>query len=201
MGMVRRSTSRKAYPIPSQCLYLSSCIRRWEYRIRTLPLHQLAVSALGDQAALEPGVDLLRTRRFWIVSMQLVVGAALASVALQFICPTFSGNPGSPWLMPSAAPRMILRLMILYARSRSGNAGGVCRFAKHILRIAMLTGQGVLVMVAAILRTTAVSNSLGPSRFLLLLHFFSHSLCITDLFSRIRFSTNKVRRAGEEFSA
>jgi MFS transporter, PAT family, beta-lactamase induction signal transducer AmpG len=61
--------------------------RRVEHGHRVL--HELALSAVGHQAAVEPVVDILKTRRQWIWATQLFIGAMLAGVALTIPAPHF----------------------------------------------------------------------------------------------------------------
>ncbi len=42
----------------------------------------MVLFALGDQAALSPFVDIYRSKRFWVIAMQFLLGAGLAAVAL-----------------------------------------------------------------------------------------------------------------------
>jgi MFS transporter, PAT family, beta-lactamase induction signal transducer AmpG len=97
-----------------------------------------------------PVVDLLKTKRFWIVSMQLIVGAALASVAFTIHLPSFFQiTLAFLWLMAfSGATHDIAAdgfYMLALDQGRQAEFVGI---RSTFYRIAMLTGQGLLVIIA-----------------------------------------------------
>ena len=100
-----------------------------------------------------PVVDILRTKRFWIIIMQLVVGGALAGVALTL--------PGSNYFKWSLA---FLWLLAFSSATHDIAADGfyMLGLSKHdqaffvgirntFYRLAMLSGQGLLVVLAGYL--------------------------------------------------
>jgi MFS transporter, PAT family, beta-lactamase induction signal transducer AmpG len=102
-----------------------------------------------------PVVDILKTKRFWIVIMQLVVGGALAGVALTL--------PGSNYFKWSLA---FLWLLAFSSATHDIAADGfyMLGLSKHdqaffvgirntFYRLAMLSGQGLLVVLAGYLET------------------------------------------------
>jgi PAT family beta-lactamase induction signal transducer AmpG len=97
-----------------------------------------------------PVVDLLRTRRFWIVSTQLVVGATLASVAFTIHLPNFfQVTLAVLWLMAfSSATHDIAADGFYMLALDQGTQAEFVGLRSTFYRIAMLTGQGVLVMLA-----------------------------------------------------
>ncbi len=101
-----------------------------------------------------PVVDLLGTKRRWIVVMQFVLGAALAMVAL-----------GPAHLaLPAAHPRCLLvdglrvchprhrGRWVLPPRAAAAHPGGLRRSAQHAYRLAMIAGQGGVVYLAGLLQ-------------------------------------------------
>lgn len=112
-------------------------------------------------------MDLLKTKRWWVATMQLLIGAGLAGVA--FTIPTtffsrlhwlYSGC----WL--SAPPHMILRRTGFYMLALDSHEQAFfVGIRSTFYRIAIIAGQGVLVMFAGFLE-----NSTGISRLPGLLH-------------------------------
>jgi PAT family beta-lactamase induction signal transducer AmpG len=100
-----------------------------------------------------PVVDLLKTRRAWIVAMQLLIGAGLAGVALTL--------PGDDFLRASLA---FLWLLAFASATHDIAADGFYMLGlkphqqawfvgvrSTFYRLAMITGQGLLVMLAGYL--------------------------------------------------
>lgn len=100
-----------------------------------------------------PLVDLLRTKRWWIVTLQLVVGAALASVALTLPLPAFFQlSLAVFWLMAFASATHDIAadgfyLLALPQHSQAAFVGVRSLF----YRVAMISGQGGLVFAAGTL--------------------------------------------------
>ena len=97
-----------------------------------------------------PVVDMFRTKRFWIVSLQLVLGVAFALVALTVPAPSFfRWTLAMFWLMAfSSATHDIAAdgfyLLALPAHQQAAFVGVRSTF----YRLAMLAGQGGLVYLA-----------------------------------------------------
>ncbi|MBQ8452351.1 MAG: MFS transporter [Prevotella sp.] len=104
-----------------------------------------------------PFVDLIRTKRWWIVSMQLLIGAALGGVAFSI--------PTSTWLQSSLC---FFWLMAFASATHDIAADGFYMLGldQHqqaffvgirstFYRIATLFGQGVLIMIAGNLQVLA----------------------------------------------
>lgn len=102
-----------------------------------------------------PLVDLCRTKRFWIVSLQFVVGAALAAVALTVPGPAyFQATLAMFWLLAfSSATHDIAAdgfyLLALPTHQQAAFVGVRSTF----YRLAMIAGQGGLVWFAGWLQT------------------------------------------------
>lgn len=100
-----------------------------------------------------PFVDILKTKRWWIISMQLLIGAGLAGVA--FTLPTpfyFQTTIGFFWLLAfSSATHDIAAdgfYMIALDDSQQSFFVGI---RSTFYRLAMITGQGLLVVLAGFL--------------------------------------------------
>lgn len=100
-----------------------------------------------------PLVDLLKTKRWWIVSTQLIIGATLAGVALSLPTPHwFQASMAFFWLMAfSSATHDIAAdgfYMLDLSESKQAFFIGI---RNTFYRLAMITGQGLLVILAGIL--------------------------------------------------
>ncbi|MEO8134169.1 MAG: MFS transporter, partial [Betaproteobacteria bacterium] len=97
-----------------------------------------------------PVVDLFRTKRFWIVTLQLVVGAALAAVALTLPLPHyFQLTLAAFWLVAFASATHDIAAdgfyMLALPQHQQAAFVGV---RSTFYRVAMITGQGALVYLA-----------------------------------------------------
>lgn len=97
-----------------------------------------------------PLVDLLSTRRNWIVVMQLVVGAAFAAIALTL--PTddfFRYSLAAFWLVAFSSATHDIAADGFYILSLDDHdQAWFVGIRNTFYRLAMITGQGLLVMVA-----------------------------------------------------
>jgi PAT family beta-lactamase induction signal transducer AmpG len=102
-----------------------------------------------------PVVDLVRTKRLWIIVLQLVIGASLASVALTIPVPGFfRATLAVLWLMAfSSATHDIAADGFYMLGLREHEQASFVGVRSTFYRIAMVTGQGVLVVVAGTLET------------------------------------------------
>lgn len=97
-----------------------------------------------------PVVDILKTKRYWIVIMQLLVGAGLAGVAFTIPVPSFfQYTLAFFWLLAfsSATHDIAADGFYMLGLSRHDQAFFV-GIRSTFYRIAMLTGQGLLVILA-----------------------------------------------------
>jgi len=132
-----------------------------------------------------PFVDILRTKRYWIVVMQLVVGAGLAGVA--FMIPVdgfFQYTLAFFWLMAfSSATHDIAAdgfyMLALSEKEQSFFVG----IRSTFYRVAMITGQGLLVILAGYLEEhpvlpgeNAISSAWSVTFFVLAALFLSFFL-------------------------
>jgi PAT family beta-lactamase induction signal transducer AmpG len=106
-----------------------------------------------------PFVDMFRTKRFWIVALQLLIGAALAGVAFTIPLPNFFQITLAVfWLMAfSSATHDIAAdgfyMLALEQHQQAAFVGVRSTF----YRIAMIMGQGALVYLAGYLETSTGS--------------------------------------------
>jgi len=107
-----------------------------------------------------PFVDMFRTKRFWIVSLQLIIGASLAGVALTIPMPAFFQYTLAVfWLMAfSSATHDIAAdgfyMLALEQHQQAAFVGVRSTF----YRLAMITGQGILVVLAGYIETNSGGN-------------------------------------------
>jgi len=104
-----------------------------------------------------PFLEMFKTKRFWIVSLQLVMGIALAGVA--FTLPMsnfFQLTLAIFWLMAfSSATHDIAAdgfYMLALEQHRQAAFSGV---RSTFYRVAMITGQGLLVVLAGVIETSS----------------------------------------------
>ncbi len=97
-----------------------------------------------------PLVELFRTKRFWIVTMQLIIGAALASVALSIPVPKyFQLTLAFFWLLAfSSATHDIAADGFYMLGLNQHQQAWFVGIRNTFYRFAMLTGQGLLVILA-----------------------------------------------------
>jgi PAT family beta-lactamase induction signal transducer AmpG len=106
-----------------------------------------------------PFIDIFKTKRFWIVMLQMMIGASLAAVAFTIpMSSYFQWSLAVFWLMAfSSATHDIAAdgfyMLALEQHQQAAFVGVRSTF----YRIAMITGQGVLVYLAGYLETHAGS--------------------------------------------
>ncbi len=109
-----------------------------------------------------PVVDILKTKRYWIVLMQLLIGAGLAGVA--FTIPTssfFQYTLAFFWLLAfSSATHDIAADGFYMLALNSNEQTFYVGIRSTFYRIAMLTGQGLIVIIAGHFETTSGLESL-----------------------------------------
>ncbi len=110
-----------------------------------------------------PVVDLLATRRLWIVATQLLIGAGFAAVALTLPGDAFFRySLAAFWLLAfsSATHDIAADGFYILGLSDHDQAWWV-GIRNTFYRVAMLTGQGLLVMLAGWLETSTGDNALA----------------------------------------
>lgn len=102
-----------------------------------------------------PFVDILKTKRWWITTMQLLIGAGFASIA--FILPTsiyIQGSLALFWLIGfSSATHDIAADGFYMLALDSGQQSFFVGIRSTFYRLAMISGQGLLVILAGSLET------------------------------------------------
>lgn len=128
-----------------------------------------------------PIVDVLKTKRWWIVTMQLLIGAALGGLALSLHAPDYiRWSLIMLWLMAfNSATHDIAAdgfyLLSLDSREQAFYVG----IRSTFYRIASIMGQGMLIMLAGMLESRlsparAWSVTFGFAAFVFFLLFFYH---------------------------
>lgn len=97
-----------------------------------------------------PIVDLFKTKRWWITTMQLLVGAGLAGVAFTLPLPSFfQYSLAFLWLLAfSSATHDIAADGFYMLGLKEGEQSYFIGIRSTFYRAAMLTGQGLLVIIA-----------------------------------------------------
>lgn len=112
-----------------------------------------------------PFVDLLKTKRWWIVTMQLLIGAGLAGVA--FLIPTpffFQATLAVLWLIAFSSATHDIAADGFYMLSLdSSQQSFFVGIRSTFYRLAMITGQGLLIMLAGYLEISTGKITLAWS--------------------------------------
>jgi len=103
-----------------------------------------------------PIVDMFRTKRFWIIGLQFVVGGAMAAVALTVPAPGFfKATLAVFWLLAfSSATHDIAADGFYLLALRSHQQAAFVGVRSTFFRLAMIAGQGGLVYLAGWLQET-----------------------------------------------
>lgn len=103
-----------------------------------------------------PLVELFKTKRWWIVAMQLFIGAGLAGVA--FTLPTsffFQGSLAFLWLLAFSSATHDIAVDGFYMMGLNENQQAFFVGIRNTFyRLAMITGQGILVILAGFLESS-----------------------------------------------
>jgi len=102
-----------------------------------------------------PVVDLVRTKRLWIVSLQLILGVLLAAVAIAIPVPGFfRATLVLFWLMAFASATHDIAADGFYMLGlQEHEQAAFVGVRSTFYRLAMITGQGLLVFVAGTIET------------------------------------------------
>lgn len=111
-----------------------------------------------------PFVDLIKTKRWWIVTMQLLIGAGLAGVAFLIPMPFFfQATLAVLWLIAfSSATHDIAADGFYMLALDSSQQSFFVGIRSTFYRLAMITGQGLLIIIAGSLETF---TGLEPMKF------------------------------------
>ncbi|HNZ85439.1 MAG TPA: MFS transporter [Paludibacteraceae bacterium] len=142
-----------------------------------------------------PFVDLIKTKRWWILLMQFVIGIALAGVAFAIPLPYFlQSTLAILWLIAfSSATHDIAAdgfyMLALDTHEQSLFVG----IRSTFYRVAMIVGQGALVMLAGYLETTMPSIAIAWSITFYGIAVFFFALVLYHWFVLPKPSTDIVR--------
>lgn len=112
-----------------------------------------------------PFVDLIKTKRWWIITMQLLIGAGLAGVAFLIPAPFFfQATLAVLWLMAfSSATHDIAADGFYMLALDSGQQSFFVGIRSTFYRLAMITGQGILIILAGSLEIATGTEPLKIS--------------------------------------
>ena len=104
-----------------------------------------------------PVVDLLKTKRFWIVTMQLIVGAGLGGVALTIPVPNFfQYTLAFFWLLAFSSATHDIAADGFYMLGLSEHEQAFYVGVRSTFyRFAMITGQGLLIILAGFIESNS----------------------------------------------
>jgi PAT family beta-lactamase induction signal transducer AmpG len=134
-----------------------------------------------------PVVEMFKTKRLWIVILQLVIGGALASVALVLPMPHFfQYTLAILWLMAfSSATHDIAADGFYMLGLEQHQQAAFVGVRSTFYRVAMITGQGILVVLAGLIETRTGGNipfawsvTFGVLAGLFLLFFIYHKFIL-----------------------
>jgi PAT family beta-lactamase induction signal transducer AmpG len=110
-----------------------------------------------------PIVDLLKTKRWWIVIMQLLIGAGLAGIAFTIPMPSFfQYTLAFFWLMAfSSATHDIAADGFYMLGLEEHEQAFFVGIRSTFYRLAMITGQGLLIILAG---CSGIQNRFGTSQ-------------------------------------
>ena len=99
-----------------------------------------------------PIVDILKTKRWWIVTMQLLIGAGLAGIALTLPTPFyFKASLAFFWLLAfSSATHDIAADGFYMLGLDDSQQSFFVGIRSTFYRLAMITGQGLLIILAGL---------------------------------------------------
>jgi len=112
-----------------------------------------------------PIVDILKTRRIWILSMQLLIGAGFAAVALTIPADNFfTYSLAAFWLLAFSSATHDIAADGFYIIGLSDHQQAwFVGIRNTFYRLAMISGQGLLVMVAGYLESETNNVALSWS--------------------------------------
>lgn len=107
-----------------------------------------------------PFVDLLKTKRWWILTMQLLIGAGLGGIALMIPAPSFfTYTLAFMWLLAfSSATHDIAADGFYMLALEENDQAWFVGIRSTFYRLAMITGQGLLIIFAGYIESTTGLN-------------------------------------------
>jgi PAT family beta-lactamase induction signal transducer AmpG len=112
-----------------------------------------------------PFVDLLKTKRWWIVSMQLLIGAGLAGIAFTIPLPFFfQATLAFFWLLAFSSATHDIAADGFYMLGLDTNQQAMyVGIRSTFYRVATITGQGILIILAGFLESVSGTEPLKIS--------------------------------------
>jgi len=109
-----------------------------------------------------PFVDMLKTKRWWIVTMQLLIGAGLAGIAFTIPLPFyFQATLAFFWLLAFSSATHDIAADGFYMLALDTNKQAMyVGIRSTFYRIATIMGQGVLIILAGLLETASGAEPL-----------------------------------------
>ncbi len=148
-----------------------------------------------------PFVDLIKTKRWWIITMQLLVGAGLAGVAFLIPMPFyFQATLAVLWLIAFSSATYDIAADGFYMLALdSSQQSFFVGIRSTFYRLAMITGQGLLIIIAGGLETWTgaeplkinVSSS-NSNQTELILEEVNHDVNLTDELTFVAFPENLI---------
>lgn len=158
-----------------------------------------------------PFIDMFRTKRFWIIGLQMVIGASLAMVALTTHLPAFfQVSLAVLWLMAfSSATHDIAADGFYMLGLRQQQQAAFVGVRSTFYRLAMIAGQGALVYLAGQLTEKTGDVHFAWSVVFLVLAVMFLALCVYHYFVlprpaedvTVRSSDNPLREFFSTFGA
>ncbi|MDR2146301.1 MAG: MFS transporter [Tannerella sp.] len=146
-----------------------------------------------------PFVDILKTKRWWIVTMQLLIGAGFGGIALTIPVPFFfQATLAFFWLMAFSSATHDIAADGFYMLGLDTNQqAAYVGIRSTFYRIATIMGQGILIILAGFLETTTgrepvnITVNASPKYEQSVLQL-NDSLTFTELEGELRFVTDNA---------
>ncbi len=141
-----------------------------------------------------PFIDLLKTKRWWVIAMQMLVGAGLAGIAFTIPAPHFFQLTLAVfWLMAfSSATHDIAADGFYMLALDSHDQAMYVGIRSTFYRVATIAGQGLLVILAGMLESTLGNIALAWSITFLVIAGFFIAICLYHNYILPRPATDKA---------